>query len=260
MRIRTTAILATAALGLAIPASGLAGFVESGTDKSTSIGTGKTTCVLAPGADCRGVVQRWTVEHHGNLQKAKFTRADLRGADFQGADLRGADFRGAKLHQADFRGAKLRGARFDTVPKGGKREKQASCLQTTPAECQGANLSGANFSYAILYGANLSGANLTNANLTWAILTQANLSGANFFGANLSYAILPGTNLTNANLTGANLYQAKLYGANLTQANLTYAYLTYANLYQANLSGTVWNNTTCPNGTVTSTGLTSTGC
>ncbi len=28
MRIRTTAILATAALGLAIPASGLAGFVE----------------------------------------------------------------------------------------------------------------------------------------------------------------------------------------------------------------------------------------
>ena len=109
MRLRTTAILATAAFGLAIPASGLA-------EVTTTIGTGKKTCVLKPGADCRGVVHRWGVEHHGNLRKAKFTKADLRGADFRGADLRGADFRGAKLRHADLRGASLKGARLDAPP------------------------------------------------------------------------------------------------------------------------------------------------
>ena len=117
MRLRTTAILATAALGLAIPASGLA-------NVSTTIGTGKKTCVLKPGADCRGVVHRWTVEHHGNLRKAKFTRADLRGADFKGADLRNADFRGAKLRHADFRGANLKGARFGAPGPNRRRVNQ----------------------------------------------------------------------------------------------------------------------------------------
>ena len=80
-----------------------------------------------PGADCRGVVERWTVEYHGDLRKAKFTGAVLHGADFRGADLRGADFRGAKLHHADLRGAKLKGARFDKVKRTGKNTRQVAC-------------------------------------------------------------------------------------------------------------------------------------
>ena len=173
MRLRTTAILATAALGLAIPASGLA-------EVSTTIGTGKKTCVLKPGADCRGVVHRWRVEHHGNLRGAKFTGAHLHGADFRGADLRGADFRGAKLRHADLREAKLKGARFHAPP--GAR-KQANQTPSCTPNCQGADLAHAN-----LVGANLSYANLSYANLSYAMLE----------GAYLPYANLTGTNLTGA--------------------------------------------------------------
>ncbi len=73
---RPGTLTALAAVGLAVAAPvALAG------QQSTTIGTGTKTCVLGPGADCRGVVHRWTVEHHGNLRKAKFTRADLRGAN-----------------------------------------------------------------------------------------------------------------------------------------------------------------------------------
>ena len=113
MRLRTTAILVSAIAGAALPASGQAGVsfcgghgVCAGPAPPTTIGTGKKTCALKPGADCRGVVHRWGVEHHGNLRKAKFTKADLRGADF----------RGAKVRNADLGGAKLKGARFDVPP------------------------------------------------------------------------------------------------------------------------------------------------
>ena len=241
MRLRTTAILATAALGLAIPASGLA-------EVSTTIGTGAKTCVLKPGADCRGVVHRWTVEHHGNLRKAKFTKADLRGADFRGADLRGADFRGAKMRHAEFRGANLRGARFDAPPKAGKQEYGVPPGYGDPdrcwPQCPGADLSHAQFFETQLVdgnfaGANLSFANLMNAWLTDAILRDANLHLANLTGAYLTKANLNGASLTFANLTGASLISADLSGANLTGATF---------------SRNTWNNTTCPNGTVTNTG------
>ena len=68
-----------------------------------------------------------------------------------------------------------------------------------------------------------------------------------------------GANLYRANLTNANLFRAFLTSANLTNANLTNANLFRANLGGANLTGAIlsgakWANTTCPNGTVTSTG------
>ena len=56
------------------------------------------------------------------------------------------------------------------------------------------------------------------------------------------------------NCQGANLRRANLYRANLTNANLFRANLGGANLTGAILSGAQWANTTCPNGTVTSTG------
>ena len=209
MRLRTTAILATAAFGLAIPASGLAGV-------STTIGTGEKTCVLKPGADCRGVVQRWTVEHHGNLRKAKFTRADLRGVDFKGADLRNADFRGAKLRHADFRGAKLTGAWFSEITRG--RKAQNGCLPGF-SPCTHPNAP-------------------QPPPCNWAC-SNADLVGTDFTGVNLSRASFIGANLTGANLTGANVAFADFKNANLTGAQLP--------------SGT-WNATRCPNGTVTNTG------
>jgi uncharacterized protein YjbI with pentapeptide repeats len=145
--------------------------------QSTTIGTGAKTCVLKPGTDCRGVVHRWTVEHHGNLRKAKFTSADLRGADFRGADLRGADFRGAKLRHADLRGANLKGARLDVVKHAGKGANGSPALSCFP-NCQGADLR-----FASLIDANLTGATLSYANLSEAGLRGASLNGANLTGA-----------------------------------------------------------------------------
>ena len=176
MRPRTLTALAAVGLAVAAPVA-LAG------QQSTTIGTGAKTCTLKPGADCRGVVHRWTVEHHGNLKKAKFTKADLRGADFRGADLRGADFRGAKLRRADFREADLTGARFDASFRKGKQANGVDTPACAP------------------------------------LCTYTNLSGAN--------------------LTGATLIFANLASATLADANLT---------------DVIWSNTTCPNGTVTSTG------
>ena len=203
MRPRTLTALAAAGIAFAAP-------VALAAQQSTTIGTGAKTCVLGPGADCRGVVHRWTVEHHGNLKKAKFTKADLRGADFRGADLTGADLPGAKLRYADLRGANLKGVRFDAAPKGGAQANQTpSCAPN----CKGADLSN-----ATLTGANLTGANLTTANLYGANLTGANLTTANLNGANLNFA-----DFTNANLTGA--------------------------LNAALSDGAILRNTTCPNGT-----------
>ncbi|PHX80904.1 MAG: hypothetical protein CK540_05575 [Thermoleophilia bacterium] len=183
MRLRTATILATAALGLAIPATSLA-------SQSTNIGKGTKRCVPEPGADCRGVVERWTVEYHGDLRKAKFTGAVLHGADFRGADLRGADFRGATLRHADLRGANLKGARFGPVKRTGKNTKQGntSCAYANDAACYYANLSYANFTQAYLsdvnfYYADLSYANFTSSAVVGAVMYNATMTGAILFGS-----------------------------------------------------------------------------
>ena len=180
MRPGTLTALVAVGLAMAIPVSVATAWDPRGEFNSGGVlqlGTGAKTCVLGPGADCRGVVHRWTVEHHGNLRKAKFTKADLRGADFRGADLRGADFRGAKLRHADLRGARLKGARFDVVKQRGKTTNGIPWRVPVPGPSCDPNCSGADLQHAILINANLTGANLTGANLTGANLTGANLTG-----------------------------------------------------------------------------------
>ena len=176
----------------------LAGSATSFASQSTNIGKGTKRCVPEPGADCRGVVERWTVEYHGDLRKAKFTGAVLHGADFRGADLRGADFRGAKL----------KGARFDKVKQTGKNTKQGntSCVYLQQ-NCPFADLSYANFTGAYLGNVSFLYANLSYANFTNATL----LEGVNFMYANLSYA----------NFTSADVYSAKMDYANMTGVTLT---------------------------------------
>ena len=149
----------------------LAGSATSLASQSTTVGKETKRCVPEPGADCRGVVERWTVEYHGDLRKAKFTGAVLHGADFRGADLRGADFRGAKLHHADLRGANLKGARFDPVKQTGKNTKQ-----NTPS-CVNNSCDYADLSYANLTGASLTGGSFVYANLSYANMQSAYLGG-----------------------------------------------------------------------------------
>ena len=156
-----------------------------------SIGTGKSTCVPGPGANCRDVVQRWTFSHHGDLRGAKFARAKLHGADLRGARLDRANFRGVILRHAHLQEASLVGANFGPANTPGR------ITRDTPAcapDC---------------FGADLTNADLTNANLTSANLAGANMTSAGMTGANMMGAILTGANLEGANLEGANLEGAR---------------------------------------------------
>jgi len=192
----------------------------------------RRTCTLARGAKCVGAQLRGRVKYHGNLRGANLRRADLRFADLRGANLQGADFRSANLKYADLRGANLKGAKFQYAPPvHGKKAERGNKYTTPPCV---PNCVGADLTYAYL-----SGANFTDAYLSYAYLIHANLTNAN---------------LTNAYLTGANLSYARLWGASLTYANLTNANLFRADLGGAGLDGVTWESTTCPDGTVTSTG------
>lgn len=77
------------------------------------------------------------------------------------------------------------------------------------------DLSGIDFSNALLEYANLSGANLSHANLTNAVLAHANLSNTNF-----TDAILVGANLGATNMTETIFIDADLTGAILGKASI----------------------------------------
>ena len=117
-----------------------------------------------------------------------------------------------------------------------------------------ADLSGANFSRAILIGTNLPFANLTTTNFTGADLTNARLdlatmASTNFTNATLTGADIGNATLTNADFAGANLTNATFFLASLNGVNFTNANLTGASFSTTTRSGLTWNNTTCPNGT-----------
>jgi len=108
-----------------------------------------------------------------------------------------------------------------------------------------ANLADADLAYADLGFANLDGADLAGANLLDAYLVDstpigANLTGASLIDANVTTANLTKTVLINANLSGANLNGALLSSANLKGAT---------GLTPGEVARVTWINTTCPDGT-----------
>ena len=105
------------------------------------------------------------------------------------------------------------------------------------ADLSYANLHGADLSYACLHGADLRGADLHGANLCGADLCHADLRGANLHGANLCDADLCHADLRGANLHGADLCDADLCHADLRGANLHGADLCDADLCHADLRG-----------------------
>ena len=266
--IRRTVVTFVATTGLLLSLSALGATAHAG--PAPVIGTGDRTCVLTKHANCRHVVHKWRVEHHGNLTGIKLTRAkihgaDLRGAILDGANLRGAVLRHAHLHEASFVNAKMGPAPRRSGSKVAPRDQPPVCTYG----CEGIDLgftisNGANFTGADLTNAMLNGSQNYTSNFTKAILVGAELDGADFQAANLTNAnltrvsgeglTLMQANLTNANLTSADLEHARLNGADLTGANLTGADLWSADLTGAILTGVTWSQTTCPDGTVTNTG------
>ena len=102
----------------------------------------------------------------------------------------------------------------------------------------GANLHGADLSYACLHGADLSYACLHGADLRGADLHGANLCGANLHGADLRHADLRHADLCDACLHGADLRGADLHGANLCDADLCHADLRDANHVELSIAKT----------------------
>jgi phospholipase C len=84
-------------------------------------------------------------------------------------------------------------------------------------------------------------------------LMAQDLSGADLEGAELAGASLHGVNLKGAFLANSDLAGATLHGVNLNGADLSGANLTGASLQGANTNDVTWSNTTCPDGTNSTT-------
>ena len=133
----------------------------------------------------------------------------------------------------------------------------ASCVATK--DCSGRDLSGADLHGQDLSGTDFAGASLRRADLAEALLTVANLTSAdaeaaNLVGVDLSGATLVSADLSSAALAGADLTNADLSGVNLSGADLSRATLEGAGLDEATLTGVIWRNTTCPDGSKSSSG------
>jgi hypothetical protein len=123
----------------------------------------------------------------------------------------------------------------------------------------GIDLAGCNL---FSFHADYSDANLSGANMVFDIIDGDNFTNANLSGANMQF-VLNGAapaNFTNANLTGADIRDADLVSSNFTNANLSG--VDFSNSFgigATGLSTALYNNTTCPDGTVVSSPFTCAG-
>jgi uncharacterized protein YjbI with pentapeptide repeats len=185
-----------------------------------------------------------------NLESTNLWRTDLSGTDLTNAVLLGTNFRYANLTGAILTDADLYG--IFAVDLGG-------CPAALPAGwvCANENIVGPG---AFAYEADLSGASFVGLDLTGVVVPDGNLTGADFSGANMYGSLLAGANLTDTVLVGTQLTYTNLSRANLTRTDLSHADLSHAAFYDgagATLVDVVWNQTTCPDGTVSDTNGTS---
>ena len=183
------------------------------------------------------------------------------------ANLAGADLASVNLSYADFAGAV-----FALCPVTGCLSTSSANLSS--ANLSSADLAGAVFVDCVPHscaGASVHAANLTDANLTSALLaecvllcqaadfTDAVMPGANLSDAGVEEGMMAGADLAGANLTGTSFGGANLDGANLSGTNITAASLVSqdpalgpvpVSLNGANLTGTLL---VPPNQSVTAT-------
>lgn len=162
-----------------------------------------------------------------SLKSARLDRATLIGANFSTTDLSGASLlrpnvfadmtAPARRSGLTFAGARLVGANFNGRFDGvdferadltdaffGPRDPREEVLITPMM-----SLAGANFTGAILAGADFSSDALENAKFIGADLVHANLRHARLGGADFSNANLDGADLTGADMRGAILKTAR---------------------------------------------------
>ena len=239
-------------------------YVETLPKKYKLVGNSGRIYLIGPGVDLTGADLTGVDLSDAKLKGAILADADLKGVDLTGANLKGADLEGADLSDATLTSVDLTGADLTGVDLSGAKMKSAGKAGAILKDVSSGGIKGKPNALPINYkivrgyfigpGVDLTGAKLRVANLAGANLKGANLTAMDLTKANLTNANLKGANLTAADLTEASMDQADMTGATLTGAYLTGAYLIGVELSGANTVGVTWLNTTCPDGTVTSTG------
>ena len=180
-----------------------------------------------------------------DLSDASFKGCDLEGADLAKSKLAGACFEDANLKDASVEGASGVGVVMDRADLTCLRASEGadfasgSFRQTTGQESMwvGANLQGADFSYAAMEGADftkacLRDAKLYAANMKFSRFTKADLRGARLTEMNLFESILEKANLDGADISGSNLY-----GAEFLEAQVSGMITENTNLKMTKLAG-----------------------
>jgi uncharacterized protein YjbI with pentapeptide repeats len=177
-----------------------------------------------------------------NLKGAKFVACQLPAADFDGCNLEEADFRQADLSAADIARAKARkinceGAVLTDLKAGTGTDFQEGNfkgVQGLGSIWERCLLDRADFSRALLTGAQFPEASLKKAKLD-----RAQVGKANFEDANLQQAVVTNANLLRSSFERADLTDARLTGSNLYEAGFLDAVTTRTNFQNANLKHTL---------------------
>lgn len=176
-----------------------------------------------------------------NLAGSAFTATDLTATNLSRANLTNAQFIGANLNNTDFSQTNLSGSSF--LPYISSQNDSLQGVNFTGANLSNvlfeANLSGANFTNAIIQGANFCCGGFTESQLRSTASYQAhNLTGVQFGFNDLSGWDFQNQNLRNASfgiadLTGTNFTDAQIQGANFSSSGITLVQLQSTASYKA---------------------------
>lgn len=208
--------------------------------------------VSVEGADFSGLVLKDANFSNAYGEYADFSGADLTGAVFVGAKLPRSDFDGCQLAGADFRKAEIRDADFANVQaqkinmesaditglRSGEasdfREANIRFTRAAGSMWEGCVLDKADFTQAMLTGAQFVDASLIEANLD-----RVDAEGVNFEDAKLEHAWLSNANFLRASFERTNLSNAKLHGSNMYEAGFLDVVIDGADFRASNLKGTL---------------------
>lgn len=173
----------------------------------------------------------WLDTHGAEGKRVNFRNADLRNVRLDGANLTQASLRGAILTHADMtRVATMQEADFTEAVLNGANFSGTNLRRANFASVQA---EGANFSSAVMTSANGLSANFTLAQFRHSDLTHINLRQANMTAADFS-----DTDLTEANCRSANLSGAKFHRAILVNADMRHTHCEGADFAGANMQQT----------------------
>ena len=176
-----------------------------------------------------------------NLSKSRFVAAKLQGADFSAAVLNDANFQGADLTEACLekvtaKNINLSHATIDLLRASEGSDFSGALLEQAQGKesiWHEANLSGADFKFSKMHGADFTKATLENANCY-----AADMRFVRFIKANLSNAQMLDMNLFKGSLEKANLTKAVFSGSNLYGVEFLEAHLDHTQLGDANVKAT----------------------